>query len=92
MVVANLQESLASDFYWADSQEPHISRRREILAAHPEIKSLFGPDIWAFPKVLSLLACNVAFSSLLLARLVPVQCGLFLISVLRFCAMWVVFC
>lgn len=53
MVVANLEESLALDFYWADAQEPHISRRREILTAHPEIKSLFGPDIWAFPKIVA---------------------------------------
>eukprot|EP00249_Psilotum_nudum_P002733 c15862_g1_i2 orf=434-1411(-) len=50
MVVASLPPK-ASEFYWSESQEPHATRRREILAAHPEIKELFGPDISAFPKI-----------------------------------------
>jgi sphingolipid delta-4 desaturase len=32
------------DFYWVGSDEPHASRRREILKAHPEIKTLMGHD------------------------------------------------
>lgn len=33
----------SSDFLWADSDAPHAERRRAILAAHPEVKTLFGP-------------------------------------------------
>jgi len=30
-------------FYWSSAPEPHVARRRELLARFPEIKALYGP-------------------------------------------------
>lgn len=34
------------DFEWSNHDEPHAARRKEILAAHPEIKQLMVTDHW----------------------------------------------
>lgn len=33
-----------NEFYWTTEQEPHVMRRKEILAKHPEVKNLVGHE------------------------------------------------
>jgi len=42
--VVDLKPQPRDDFFWDTSDEPHASRRREIMKAHPEVKSLFGHE------------------------------------------------
>jgi sphingolipid delta-4 desaturase len=42
--------------------EPHIARRKAILAAHPEIEKLYGNDTRVVPYVVALVLCQITFA------------------------------
>ena len=51
-------------FTWSDDDEPHAARRKEILAHHPEIKDLMGPDLRLLPCVLAMVAAQFGWAYL----------------------------
>lgn len=63
---------MATDFFWADTDEPHASRRRAILAAHPEIRALFGPDPGAFPQIVAIVLLQTWTATLMQDAMWPV--------------------
>ncbi|BBN19675.1 sphingolipid 4-desaturase/C4-monooxygenase [Marchantia polymorpha subsp. ruderalis] len=51
---------MEKEFFWSETDEPHASRRRQILDSHPEIKQLFGPDPWAPAKITAVVALQLS--------------------------------
>ncbi|WP_109830697.1 fatty acid desaturase [Reichenbachiella versicolor] len=50
-------------FYWSDDREPHFRRRKEILAAHPEVKELYGTDSMLWLKIIVMVAFQLISAS-----------------------------
>jgi len=51
-----------TDFHHSYTEEPHATRRKQILAKHPEIETLFQPDIRPLPYVIALVAGHIALA------------------------------
>lgn len=47
------------DFEWSETDEPHATRRKLILAKHPEMKKLFGPELMTFPIVVAMVVAQI---------------------------------
>lgn len=56
---------LNQDFHWVGTDEPHASRRKEILKKHPEIAQLYGTDISTFYAVVAIFMVQMTLAHLL---------------------------
>jgi sphingolipid delta-4 desaturase len=54
--------SAPTDFSWSTSDEPHATRRKVILEAHPEIRTLFGPEIRTLPITVAVVAFQICMA------------------------------
>ena len=50
----NARQSSKREFSRSYTDEPHLTRRREILSVHPEIRELFGVEPLTFPIVVAI--------------------------------------
>jgi sphingolipid delta-4 desaturase len=48
-----------NDFLWMLTEEPHRSRRKAILKAHPEVRKLMGYTRWTLPCVILVLGIQL---------------------------------
>ena len=58
----NARSSGAREFSWSYTDEPHTTRRRQILEAHPEIRDLFGVEPLTFPIVVLILLSQLCMA------------------------------
>lgn len=47
------------DFFWTYTEEPHKTRRQEIIKAHPEVLKLCGPEPLTIPMVLAVVGLQI---------------------------------
>lgn len=62
-----------NDFLWMLTEEPHRSRRKAILKAHPEVRKLMGYTRWTAPCVLLVLSIQLG-TAYLLRNTYPLTC------------------
>lgn len=56
------QQVSTEAFVRVGTDEPHHSRRKAILAKHPEIKDLYGPDMRLLPMILAIVAAQLSLA------------------------------
>ena len=54
------QKVSRTNFHLVGTDEPHATRRKQILAKYPQIKELYGPDIRLLPMILGIVATQLA--------------------------------
>mmetsp|Transcript_35458 Transcript_35458/g.42702 ORF Transcript_35458/g.42702 Transcript_35458/m.42702 type:complete len:352 (-) Transcript_35458:504-1559(-) len=54
------KDDMLGDFIKSDEGEPHVARRKDILAKHPEIRDLFGPDPMIAVQVFAVVGLQTA--------------------------------
>lgn len=62
---ADVQHGGHSQFLWTYTEEPHCSRRRAIIKAHPEVTKLCGPEPLTKWLVLAVVSLQVLCAYLL---------------------------
>jgi len=67
-----------ADYYWVGTDEPHRTRRTEIMKKHPELKELYGYNIWTLFVVILVVAIQIGTVTFVLDR-VPWFVSLFLL-------------
>ena len=50
----------SEDFFWTYTEEPHKTRRQEVIKAHPEVLKLCGPEPLTIPLVLAVVGLQIA--------------------------------
>lgn len=53
-----------NDYFWSYTEEPHATRRKQILAKYPEIKKLYGYDPYMRYTVIGLVMTQIAMAYL----------------------------
>lgn len=56
------QPAAPNGFSFSPEREPHRTRTKQILTAHPEIKKLISRNIWSFPIVVLIVAGQTAIA------------------------------
>lgn len=51
------------DFQFTQAPEPHGSRAKGILKAHPQVRELFGPNPWSFAVIVGVVALQIALAA-----------------------------
>ncbi len=54
---------MSGDFSYIDGPSSHFARRRDILAKHPEVKSLMGQNPWSAAWIVGLVALQFAVAA-----------------------------